>query len=96
MAAKEAVGELTATLGESKSLRDVYEVTGDDLSKRSSKSKLEERIGGFDDDGRSLLGVMTDRELWRRMVAAAAVVTAESHMVVSLRKKMAFGRNKNE
>jgi hypothetical protein len=46
MLADEAVGELTAALGESKSLRDVYEVQGD-LSKRSSKSTLEVLIGGF-------------------------------------------------
>jgi hypothetical protein len=46
MLADEAVGELTAALGESKSLRDVYEVHGD-LSKRSSKSTLEVLIGGF-------------------------------------------------
>jgi hypothetical protein len=76
MAADEAVGELTAALGESMSLRDVYEVQGD-LSKRSSKSKLEVLIG----DWRSLLDVIADMELCRRRVDVTAVAAAESPIV---------------
>jgi hypothetical protein len=76
MLADEAVGELTAALGESKSLRDVYEVHGD-LSKRSSKSKLEVLIG----DWRSLLDVIADMELCRRIVDVTAVAAAESPIV---------------
>lgn len=53
------------------SLSDVYEVKEEgDLSRRSSKSKLDVRIGGF-------VGVIADMELWRRrgeLTAAAAVV----------------------
>jgi hypothetical protein len=80
MAADEAVGELTAALGESMSLRDVYEVQGD-LSKRSSKSKLEVLIGGFVGDWRSLLDVIADMELCRRRVDVTAVAAAESPIV---------------
>jgi len=53
------------------SLSDVYEVKGEgDLRRRSSKSKLDVRIGGF-------VGVIADMELWRRrgdVMAAVAVV----------------------
>lgn len=53
------------------SLSDVYEVKEEgDLRRRSSKSKLDVRIGGF-------VGVIADMELWRRrgdLTAAVAVV----------------------
>jgi hypothetical protein len=48
-----------------------------DLSKRSSKSKLEVLIG----DWRSLLDVIADMELCRRRVDVTAVAAAESPIV---------------
>lgn len=76
------------------SLSDVYEVKGD-LSKNSSKSKLEVRMGGFVAGGGSLLGVTADMELWRRisgdgdsnggLVVEVTALVVKSYMVFDSR-----------